>query len=347
VERATIPRANRAPGGWNHGDSNHVTKHNLTMQAVPALMALLGRAGLTFVDIGGRGAAMGQLVPLAPIGRYITCEPDVEEARRLADTMAAENMWRGFTVVTEAIGSRRGEATLYLTRQLGMSSLLEPDPAVTKHIYLSEKFGVESTVTVPLIPLDDAAEQYGFTDACFLKIDTQGTELDILRSGPRLLRDSLVGVYVECNFRPFYKDQSLFADVDAHLRQNGLSLFTLSRANLRRAGYRPAVYSRRVTTWSHCLYLREPDTLEAAGLAAALPRLLGLALAFHHYDLAFEIVDAMRDAGQLSIADCTQVMADVESVAAFTTRTLGKKAARQGVAETFRAADFRDRKRVE
>jgi FkbM family methyltransferase len=324
-----------------------VTKHNLTIEAAPGVMALLGRAGLTFVDIGGRGAAMGQLLPLAPIGRYVTCEPDVDEARRLAEAMAAENLWRAVTVVTEAIASRRGEATLYLTHQLGMSSLLEPDPDVAKHIYLSQKFGVARTVTVPVIPLDDAAAQYGFTDACFLKIDTQGTELDILQSGPRLLRESVVGVYVECNFRPFYKHQSLFADVDAHLRQHGFSLFTMSRANLRRTGYRPALYSRRITTWSHCLYLREPDTLAAAGLAPALPRLLALALAFHHYDLAFEIVDALRDAGQLSGAEAGPLTAEIEAVAAFTTSVLGRKAARHESADALRAADFRDRKRVE
>jgi FkbM family methyltransferase len=317
------------------------------MQAAPALMALLERAGLTFVDIGGRGAAMGQLLPVAPVGHYVTCEPDVEEARRLAEALAAENIWRRVTVVTEAIASRRGEATLYLTHQLGMSSLLEPDPDVARHFYLSQKFGVARTVTVPAIPLDDAAARYGFTDACFLKIDTQGTELDILQSGARLLRESVVGVYVECNFRPFYKHQSLFADVDAHLRQNGFSLFTMSRANLRRTGYRPALYSRRITTWSHCLYLREPDTMAAAGLVMALPRLLALALAFHHYDLAFEILEAMRGAGQLSGDEVTQLTAEVEAVAAFTTAALGRKAARQGLGEALLAADFRDRKRVE
>jgi len=39
-----------------------------------------------------------------------------------------------------------------------------------------------------------------------LKIDTQGSELDILESGLELLSSSLVGVYVEVEFQPLFRD---------------------------------------------------------------------------------------------------------------------------------------------
>jgi FkbM family methyltransferase len=325
-----------------------VTKHkNFTLDDAPALMAFLAGAGIKLVDVGGRGAAMGQLLPLAPVAHYVTCEPDAEEAQRLRDTLPQDTAWRSVTVVTEAIAPQRGDVTLYLTRQLGMSSLLEPDPRVTEHFYLSQKFCVERTTTVPAIPLDDAAAQYGFTDACFLKIDTQGTELDILQSGPRLVQDSLLGVYVECSFRPFYKGQALFSDVDSHLRRNGFSLFNMSRANLRRTGYRSTLYSKRVTTWAHCLYLREPDTLTAMAMTQGLPRLLALAMAFQQHDLAFEVVALAGRAGLLSGTEVEQVTADVENVVTVATAVLTRKAAKHGLAETLLAPDFRDRKRLE
>jgi hypothetical protein len=104
---------------------------------------------------------------------------------------------------------------------------------VTGRFYLHRKFAVTGTASVPLVPLDDAAALYGFFDACFLKIDTQGTELDILESGPRLVGESLLGVHVECSFRPFYKGQPLFADVDGHLRRHGFELCSLGRTNVR------------------------------------------------------------------------------------------------------------------
>lgn len=297
-----------------------------------ALNQFLASAGLTFVDVGGRGGALPALKPLAPLARYCASEPDCEEAERVVDELVAEH-WREVTIIREAIASRRGEATLYLTKQRGMSSLLEPDPAVTRHFYLRRKFVVTGTTTVPTLPLDDAAAKYGFTDACFLKLDTQGTELDILKSGGQLVGRSIVGVHVECLFRPFYKGQSLFADVDAHLREEGFSLFTLARMNLRRDSLRMEECSARVAAWAHCLYLREPETLLAGGPAVSdrdLPRLLALAVAFYQFDLASEVMAAIRDTRLLSGRDADCVASDLSARVQRTTRAVTEKATAQG-----------------
>jgi FkbM family methyltransferase len=321
-----------------------VAKYSLTSDSVPALMEYLGGAGIKLVDVGGRGAALGQLLPLAPVAHYFTCEPDAEEAQRLRDKLPQDDAWRGVTVLTEAIASQPGNATLYLTNRPGMSSLLEPDLQVAEHFYLRNKFLVDRTTTVPAIPLDDAAEQYGFADACFLKIDTQGTELDILASGPRLIHE-LMGVYVECSFRPFYKGQALFSDVDGHLRRNGFDLFTMSRTNLRRN--RTRLYSKRITTWAHCLYLREPDTLPDSAIAKGVPRLLALAMAFQQYDLAFELVELAGRKGLLAGNELAQIATDVTNVVASFTRFLQRKAIENGEGDAFLAPDFRDRKNRE
>jgi hypothetical protein len=154
------------------------------------------------------------------------------------------------------------------------------------------------------VTLDVAATAGGFTDACFLKLDTQGTELEILRSGAALL-PSVLGVKVEASFRPYYRGQALFSDVDTYLRGHGFELFALERAHFRRTGYRPRLYSRRGLAWAHCLYLREP-----AGLPReALTRLLGLALAWQQVDLAVEIAGVLPE-----------FLADVETAAARLTR---------------------------
>ena len=324
-----------------------MSKHNFTAEVAPALFAYLSRAGITLVDVGGRGGAVGQLHSIAEIARYVTCEPDPEEARRLAETLPTEQPWRAVTVVPEGIASRTGTATLYLTDRAGMSSLLEPNDAITQRFYLHQKYRVERTETVRVMPLDAAAATYAFGDACFLKIDTQGTELDILRSGDRLVRGPLLGVYVECSFRQIYKEQPLFGDVDQHLRERGFLLFTMNRVNLRRAGYREQYYSKRITAWAHCLYLREPDTLAAADLPQALPRLLALALSFQHFDLAFEVMARITAAGVLDEATARAVAADVERVIDWDTDYLTRKAERRQLGEDILAPALRDRQSFE
>jgi FkbM family methyltransferase len=313
----------------------------------------LGRVGLTFVDIGGRGAAFPPLASLAPFADYFVSEPDAAEAARLSDTLVGQSDWRTVTVLNEAMASQSGDATLWITEQPGMSSLLEPDPRVTSRFYLGPKFAVANKQMVPTTSLDAAAKRYGFEDACFLKVDTQGTELDILRSGAALVEGPLVGVHVETLFQPFYKGQSLFADVDQHLRAHGFSLFLLSRTSLRRAGYRPDLYSKRVVAWAHCLYLREPATLleaEPAIQARQTPRLLVLALAFQLFDLAFELVELSRRLKLLPDADVDRLFREVHSFARIHLRQTLSKAERaepENLADLMLSPSLRDKKRIE
>jgi FkbM family methyltransferase len=316
---------------------------------LPALTALFGAAGLQFVDIGGRDSAFYPLLTLAPFAHYVSCEPDAGEAARLKEALPREAPWRGVTVIEEAIATRRGLSSLHLTRAAGMSSLLPPDGAVAGRTHMAGKFAVVSVSEVPTIPLDDAARRYAFEDATFLKLDTQGSELDILQSGDRLVRESLVGVHTELWFQPFYTGQPLFADVDAHLRARGFSLFTLSRTALRRAGYRPALYSKRMVAWAHCLYMREPATLlQASDPLRQLSRLLAVALAFQQFDVAFEVVGLLGSRDLVPSDEVTRLDADVEQCAVAATRQARYKASQLKTDdEAVLAASYRDRGRLE
>ena len=316
----------------------------------PTLSGLLGEVGLKFVDIGGRGSAFAPLVPLAPLADYFVSEPDQDEADRLTQQLPLEAPWRSVRVFAQAIASTGRDAPLFLTAKPGMSSLLEPDPRVAGRFYSHSTFKVVRTTRVPTVPLDDAASEYGFSDATFLKIDTQGTELDILQSGPRLVGGSLLGVHVESLFQPIYKGQSLFADVDTHLRRQGFVLFTLSRTSLRRAGYRESLYSKRMISWAHCLYLREPDSLLAWDREHAhqhLLRLLGIVLSLEFYDLAFEIMGLLRGMFALPVEDVHALSEEVERIASAGTRRVLRQADPRGLRDVVMASNFRDKGQLE
>jgi FkbM family methyltransferase len=248
---------------------------------------------LCLVDIGARGQPLKFMRRLMPFTHYVACEPDRVEAERLKDTMTEAGEWRAFTVFSEAIGAGEGDRRLLLTNGPGMSSLLEPDASLVERYCKGEAFRVVDSISVPTISLDAAARAYGFEDAAFIKVDTQGTELEILASGERLVSQSLVGVYVETLFHPFYRDQSLFADVDAFLRQHDFTLFDLARTHLRRTPAVKPFFSRRPIVWAHCLYLKNPDALERwseESARRAVLRLAAMATVFQHYDFALEVL---------------------------------------------------------
>jgi FkbM family methyltransferase len=275
--------------------------HRFRPRSGDVLGALLGRAGLKLIDVGARGEVRGPFAFLARHAELIAWEPDVDEAKRLKAQLSRQHDWRRVTVIPKAAGTEAGTATLHVTKKPGMSSLLPPNEEVVRRYSARRGFELEATVEVPVVSLDAAAEEYGFTDACLIKVDTQGTELDILRSGERLVRESLLGVYVETLFRPFYVGQSLFSDIDAYLRERGFVLMSLRRTQQRPHGYRAEFYSRREVLWAHCLYLRDPSSVAAGTDLLRVQRFLAIALAYGYLDLVFEVLrnDAVARALEL------------------------------------------------
>lgn len=255
-----------------------------------SLARLFGEAGLVLVDVGARGRPKGEMEALAPYAGLVACEPDPIEAARLSETLQSSAPWRSVTVVPKALGARAGTRDLFMTAQPGLSSLLRPDEEITARYWFADAFEIARVEQVEAITLDAAATAFGFEDACFLKLDTQGTELEILQSGERLLASSVQGLYVETNFQPFYREQPLFADVDEFLRTRGFVLIDLRPTLQRGADHLRDRYSRRQVVWAHCLYLRGVDQAAASSETedslSAAARWLCIALAYEHYDLA-------------------------------------------------------------
>lgn len=244
----------------------------LDVETGSALDALLREAALTVVDVGARRRPPGEIRSLVRWASLIGIEPDAEEAERVEQSLRADG-WREVTIIPGAVGSLR-RATLHVTTKPGYSSLFPPDPAVVGRYAKAANFRVVAEVPIDVVPLDGVVP--GQAPVTLVKVDTQGTELDILESAPALLRRT-AAVLVETEFEPLYSGQPLFGDVDRYLRSHGFRLGDLELLRLRGQGFRPEVWSRRQATWAHAVYLREvgddripPVHLLAAALACGL-----------------------------------------------------------------------------
>lgn len=121
------------------------------------------------------------------------------------------------TYLPYAIGDGKRH-TLHICKAQGMTSLLQPNPAVLNLFHGFPSWGtVMATESIDTVRLDDIAETAGLD---LLKIDIQGGELMAFRNGVSRLRDALV-IQTEVEFLPMYVDQPLFGDVDVFLRQQG------------------------------------------------------------------------------------------------------------------------------
>ncbi len=141
-------------------------------------------------------------------------------------------------------------------------------------------------MTLEAVRLDDAVAKDQLRAPDFLKLDTQGSELDILRGSSRTLEETSL-VEVEVEFCPMYEGQPLFADVDALLRADGFELLYLNRAFLQRKGFYKGL-SRGQPVFGDALYGRSP-----AGLGGFSPERIAkyiiLLCHYGHLDLAYQI----------------------------------------------------------
>jgi len=108
--------------------------------------------------------------------------------------------------------------TLHVCSAPGMSSFLKPDAASLALFPLFAEFGkVVGTQQMETRPLDTITE---IVAVDFLKMDVQGSELAILRSGREKLAEA-VAIQTEVSFVPLYENQPPIGLLDLELRAQG------------------------------------------------------------------------------------------------------------------------------
>lgn len=235
-----------------------------------ALRHLLLTTGDTVVlaDVGARGGLLPHWEVLAPLCRVLAFEPEPAEAEKLARSFGSAA--RQVTVVPAALWDSGGRRVLHVTRSPGASSLLAPDEEVVSRFPASERLEVVADVEIECTRLDDALDTHADDSPDFLKIDVQGGALPVLRGGERTLA-GLAGAEVEVEFLPIYRGESLFGEVDAHMRERGFDLVDLRPTYWRRADASRIDGCRGQLVYCDTLYMVRPEVLEAriSGLAVS------------------------------------------------------------------------------
>jgi FkbM family methyltransferase len=187
-----------------------------------SLLASLLEAPVVVVDAGCRWGFADVWGDIGDRCAAIGFEPDIEECEQLARRYGDRPNVR---IVPLALGSRRGPATLYVTKERAGSSLFPQHPDAERYPNLSPG-RVEHTVDVELDTLDNWAAVEGVDRVDVIKVDTQGAELDVLKGATRVL-DDVRAIEVEVEFNPLYEGIPLFGDIDRFLRRRGFVLWTL------------------------------------------------------------------------------------------------------------------------
>ena len=254
-----------------------------------------------FVEFKLRHLLVSQGLPLARLAQLFMGEGDrfsVLDAGATKSEMSQEyrawrkDRWRvyGFDPSEAAIlgesddniiiypiglGARKGSVTFYEMSSAGASSIFPAEGEFAERILngqtrLSDSLTTVKTHEVEVIDVDNWRGENEIAPIDYMKINTQGSELEILKGSENTLQ-TCFGVQLEAAFAGHYKNAPKFWEIDRFLTDRGFTLFDIRKpTSFRRVRDRKNKASNvgpRIADFAwpssqvfeaHLLYLRDP-----------------------------------------------------------------------------------------
>ncbi|HEX4046059.1 MAG TPA: FkbM family methyltransferase [Gammaproteobacteria bacterium] len=186
---------------------------------------------LGFIDVGARGGAHDIVDPLAKLTAVLGFEPDQAECARLLSLPAVYEPWAAFHLEPVALADKKAAAELVLLSAATNHSLLPPNTEFTQRYNMEkwQEIGRESlrTELLDTVLFSQQLNQYSWGE--FIKLDTQGTEYEILQGATRMLNERTVAIVTEVAFCELYKGQKLFSEIELMLREYGFSFYGFTK----------------------------------------------------------------------------------------------------------------------
>ena len=170
----------------------------------PQLAAMLQRQGITLVvDIGANIGQYGAALRASGYtGRIVSVEPLSAAHAELARAAARDGNW--IVAPRAAVGAAPGRLTINVSASSDMSSALPFTPEAASAFDGDRTVAQESVAVTTVDAL--LAAHAGPDDRVFLKSDTQGYDLEVLRGAADSL-DRIIGLQIEASLCPIYEGQ--------------------------------------------------------------------------------------------------------------------------------------------
>jgi FkbM family methyltransferase len=243
---------------------------------------------VTLVDVGAAGGAHRRWRRFSQL-LTVGFEPDERAFASLRND--TRHTWFNTALYSEA-----GRFPLYITRGPTNTSMLRPNLSLIRELaYDEHDFDVLDTVELSCETLDALCKARSIAPDA-IKIDTQGSELAILRGAERTLHSSTFCVEAEVEFLPLYEEQPLFTDVHAFLSDYHFQLMDLGNfLHVKGRGTRGIGGAKANLISADALYFRTRVSAVAAILRGELRlgSVVAVSCAYGYPDYAAEICSAL------------------------------------------------------
>lgn len=214
---------------------------------------------LVVVDVGARYGGARHWDVYGDQIKFIGFEPDEEECKNLNEKFSL----KGHQYFPVALHRDKGRRTFYITEYSASSGFYQNDMTFWSRFPDKENVSIKKTMPMDTVDFDSFAESHRIAYVDFMKLDTEGAELDILEGSINYLRKGLLlGAAIEVRFLDCSK-QPVFSEVDAFMRQMGFKLFNIEVYRHTREvlpevlDYIGSTTKRGQVIWADTIYLRD------------------------------------------------------------------------------------------
>ena len=224
-----------------------------------------------------------KIIDYFPHSKIIGFEID----KKVCDKMNSEAS-EGIKYYPYALGKANEKKKLYNTQAPMCTSLYKPNEKLIS-LYNNLHFAyLKNETEIETITLDNFISKNSIDNLDFIKIDTQGSELDIFNGGKNSLKN-VVKIICEVEFVPIYEDQPLFGDVNKFLNENGFMFNKF--LGLSGRALKPLVLNKDLNKasqhmWSDAVFIKNIEAIQNLSDEKLL-KLSILSAAYFSMDLTF------------------------------------------------------------
>lgn len=267
---------------------------------------LLTNNSLWIVDVGASGGIHSRWSKATSHYNAVLFEPDQREYEALKSTGSGKE---NLIILNSALSDSVRQIDFNLCRKQQVSSVYLPNFSFLNKFPDPERFEVIKTVKIQADTLDNQLQKNNVTEVDFIKIDTEGYELSILKGASSSLENA-IGLELEVEFVPLRENQPLFKDVDDFVRKAGFELFDIKRYFWKRKI--GGDYGRRKgqLVFADTLYLKTPENLLLTGKLPSnkIIKSICVYLVFGYLDLAAELFHNTKAVIPGEVADSIAVI---------------------------------------
>jgi FkbM family methyltransferase len=158
-------------------------------------------------------------------GKIVSFEPLLSARKKLIEYSLKDKNW--LIHDQAAIGDHNGFIDINISKNSVSSSIL---PMMSSHSDAEGDSVYIGSERTPIITLDSVADAYlNNSSNCFIKIDTQGYESQVLNGAINTLKKSK-GILCELSLVPLYEGQHLWKEIIERFEKEGFVLWSLHKA---------------------------------------------------------------------------------------------------------------------